>query len=174
MDYKKYYNLEEYLFSEINGNFHKHGYLSAEEFFCIVIWKANRKKGEIKARVRQIDSDLAKAVKKITGEIFSKPVSKDRLTYLMKDCGFRLPMATAILTVLYPNEFTVYDVRVCDMLGNFHKLQNRTNPDSVWNGYMEFKDVVTKAVPHEGKLRDKDKWLWGKSFYQDLKDLVEG
>jgi hypothetical protein len=28
-------------------------------------------------------------------------------------------MASAILTVLYPESCTVYDVRVCDVLGDF-------------------------------------------------------
>lgn len=161
------------MFEEVNNSFHKKGFLTLEEFFCIVIWKANRKKREIKARVKRIENNLAKAVKQITSEVFSKSVPKDKLTYLMKDCGFRLPMASAILTVLYPDEFTVYDVRVCDMLGNFHRLQNRVNPDNVWKGYMEFRDAVIKAVPHEIKLRDKDKWLWGQSFWGDLEKFVK-
>ena len=44
MDYKKYYNLERYLFDEVGPKFRNGGGLSTEDFFCIVIWKANRSK----------------------------------------------------------------------------------------------------------------------------------
>jgi len=173
VDYKKYYNLEEYLLGEVRGNFAKSGYLTADEFFCIIIWKANRSKTKIKARLKRINSDLQKAVRKITSEVFSQRSHKDRLKYLMSQCGFRLPMASAILTILYPDEFTVYDVRVCEMLKDFHKLQNKIDFNKIWEGYQEFKKAVSNAVPDESTLRDKDRCLWAKSFCKDLEEFIE-
>jgi hypothetical protein len=41
---------------------------------------------------------------------------------LMRDWGLRLPMASAILTVLFPEEFTVYDQRVCGSLSVSRKV----------------------------------------------------
>ena len=171
-DYKKFYNLEKYLLEEVRDNFKKRGYLNADEFFCIVIWKANRSKTKIKARLERFDKDLYTAVRKITAELFKKGNPKERLGYLMS-CGFRLPTASAILTVLYPDEFTVYDVRVCDMLKNFHKLKNKIKFDKIWEGYEEFKEAVAAAVPEEVNLRDKDRYLWGKSFCEGLKKFLE-
>lgn len=52
----------------------------------------------------------------------------------MKNRGFRLPMASAIATVLYPNDFTVYDIRVCEMLGDFHGLTYIIKYDRLWDG----------------------------------------
>ena len=46
---------------------------------------------------------------------------------LIEDWAFRLPMASAILTVLYPDSFTVYDIRVCSELQNHHGVRNK-NP----------------------------------------------
>ena len=172
MDYKKYYYLEQYLFEDVKDNFKKRGYLTADEFFCIIIWKANRSKTIIKKRLKRFDKDLNKVVRKITSELFNKENPKEKLRYLMFQCGFRLPMASAILTVLYPDEFTVYDVRVCDMLRDFHKLQNKTKFDKIWEGYEVFKKTVSNAVPEEANLRDKDRCLWGKSFCEDLKEFI--
>jgi len=45
--YLKYHIIENYLFDEVHKNFHKNGYLNAFDFFCIVIWKANRVKSII-------------------------------------------------------------------------------------------------------------------------------
>src|ERR1017187_1229205 len=82
--------------------------------------------------------------------------------------GFFLPMASAILTVLYPDDFTIYDIRVCDSLGEFHDLANKTKPSAIWDGYVKFKkSVIEKALPNLS-LRDKDRYLWGKSFKKDL------
>ena len=93
---------------------------------------------------------------------------------LFEDWGFLLPMASAILTVLYPMSFTIYDFRVCEALDDFHKLQNKTNFDSLWNGYKSFVAAVNNAGPSEYSLRDKDRWLWGKSFSQQLEqDIAE-
>ena len=84
-------------------------------------------------------------------------------------------MATAILTVLYPEEFTVYDVRACDALGDFHNIRNRTNPVRIWEGYKEFREAVRKETPSYLSLRDKDRWLWAKAVVEQMEsDLRNG
>ena len=79
-----------------------------------------------------------------------------------------VPMASAILAVLYPDEFTVYDTRVCDERGDFQWVQNRTKYDELWDGYAKYLAAVKAAAPGNLKLRDKDRWLWGKSFSEQL------
>jgi hypothetical protein len=81
-------------------------------------------------------------------------------------------MASAILTVLYPTAFIVYDVRVCDVLRNFHNTQYRTNFDVLWSEYQTYVEAVRKAVPEIDDLRDKDRWLWGKSFWEQLNEDI--
>jgi hypothetical protein len=77
-------------------------------------------------------------------------------------------MASAILTVLYPNDFTVYDVRACDQVKGFHTLAARQNADSLWRGYLDFKQAVERATPKRLSLRDKDRFLWARSRHDDL------
>jgi hypothetical protein len=89
---------------------------------------------------------------------------------LVADWGFRLPMASAILTVLYPQAFTVYDVRVCDVLGNFRNTQYRTNFETLWSEYQDYVEAVRTSVEESYDLRDQDRWLWGKSFFEQLKE----
>ena len=84
-------------------------------------------------------------------------------------------MDSAILAMLYPDDFTVYDVRVCDTLGGFHNLGNRVNFENLWQGYQAFTRAVKESTPKElTSLRDKDRYLWGKSFYEQLiRDIFE-
>ncbi len=98
---------------------------------------------------------------------------KSRLRVIMEDWGFRLPMASAILTVLFPTAFTIYDVRVCEMLEKFEDAQYKKPFDKLWNCYEEYIKSVKKAVNENLSLRDKDRWLWGKSFALQLEKDIE-
>jgi hypothetical protein len=77
---------------------------------------------------------------------------------LVADWGFRLPRAPAILTVLYPTVFTVYDVRVCDVLGNVRHMQYRTNFEALWAEYQTYVAAARHAPTEKDDLRDQDRW----------------
>lgn len=173
MDYVAIYDQETYLFETVHNHFHEQGFLSAFDFFCVIIWKANRAKSKIAKRLLAKGHDsLDAAAYDLTKGIFDCASSKDRLQYLW-DSGFYLPMASAILTVLYPNEFSIYDVRVCGELGAFSELGNITRFEKLWPRYLEFLQAVEKAAPPSLPLRDKDRYLWGKSFSNQLTNDIK-
>lgn len=174
MDFRDYYHLESYLFDTVRLRFKERGFLDAYDFLCIVIWKANRAKSNIAKKLLRVDEDLNRGAAALTYGISQQSNGKDRLHFLW-EADFDLPMASAILTVLYPDEFTVYDKRVCDMLGGFHSLKNLSNFDSLWLGYQDYKRKVEESTPGELSLRDRDRYLWGKSFYEQLlRDIERG
>lgn len=167
LNYLKYYFIEDYLFREVRKNFKNNGYLSPEEFFCIIIWKSNRAKTAIKRKLLKLGS-LRGIVRKLTSEIFHATGTKQKLELLIKDYKFSLPMASAILTVLYPDDFTVYDVSVRRQL-KIRDFAGRQN--QIERYFAEFLPSVKKI---QGKsLRNKDRYLWGKSFYEDLMEFLE-
>jgi len=169
MNYTKYYYLESYLFAEVAQTFRMNGYLAPEEFFAIVIWKANRAKTTVKRKLTKGGRDLASSVKNLTQQIQTATTDEDKLRILVDDWQFRLPMATAILTVLYPERFSVYDVRVREQLGIKDFVDHKGQVDRY------FREFLPK-VQAEGKgetLRDKDRYLWGKSWHEDLQKLVQ-
>jgi hypothetical protein len=164
MNYLNYYNLEDYLFTDVTNAFRDRGYLTPEEFFSIVIWKANRAKTSIKRKLAKRAGNLAAAVEDLTGRIYQAASDEERLRIFLDDFRIALPMASAILTVLYPDRFTVYDVRVRDQL-NVQDFAGRKNQIELY-----FKEYLPKvaAIPEAKALRDKDRYLWGKSAYEDL------
>ncbi len=170
------YHLEPYLFETVGPHFRRVGHLSAFDFFCIVIWKANRAKSRIAKRLLDKDQKKRKTLEPIVADLtmslHSAGGAKDRLRILFELWGFRLPMASAILTVLYPKEFSVYDFRVYSQLTLHEKLESKINFEKVWNGYRDFVEAVRKAVPNGMSLRDKDRFLWGRSFHDDLKSDI--
>jgi len=60
--------------------------------------------------------DLELAARELTGSLYRAPDERARLRVLSVDWNLRLPTASAILAVLWPDKFTVYDIRVCQGL----------------------------------------------------------
>jgi len=189
-DYRKYYFLEDYLSGEIRNNFIKNGYLLPEEFFCIIIWKANRRKTKIREKFPKDRIELENIIKKITREVYNKhdkngqignEEKRRKLEILLKEgskYGFRLSIASAILTILYPEDFTIYDYRVLGQLNaekkEDEKVKDFTYSKDVINKYFQFFVEIEKTrKKHNLTLRDADRYLFGKSFYEDLKNLVK-
>jgi hypothetical protein len=69
-------------------------------------------------------------------------------------------MASAILSVCYPEDFTVYDYRVRERLVGFANLCNSTDFEKVWKGFEEYKAKVEESAPAKLNLRDKDRYLY--------------
>jgi hypothetical protein len=177
LNYLQIYDLEAYLLNTVHDRFHTQGYLTAFDFFCIIIWKANRSKSKIANRLleRANTNSLETAVRKLTHGLFLQSTAKDRQKYLFMDWHLWLPMASAILTILFPEEFTVYDKRVCDTLGDFQYLYNLWDFKKLWTGYLNFREAVIRSTPDELSLRDRDRYLWAKSFVQQLEaDVSNG
>lgn len=108
-EYKKYYFLEQYLFKDVSNNFKNHGFLTPEEFFAIVIWKRNASKTKIREGVR----NSGRTIREITSKI-----REQKLNVLLfpKIPGIGIAFASAILTVCYPDDFTVVDYRATTSL----------------------------------------------------------
>jgi len=174
VDYQLYAQVENYLFGTVSAFFGERGYLTAFQFFTIIRWKANRAISRVARRIlSKSPSDLEDGVATLTRAIARAPDPRTKMQILIEDWGFRLPIASAILTVCYPEIFTVYDVRTCETLGRFSEVAYKSNFDRIWNGYSAFMEAVKRETPESLTLRDKDRWLWGKSAYNQLKAQLE-
>ena len=178
MDYLKLYDLEKYLFDVVRSNFERDRKLNAFDFFCIIIWKANRAKSIIAKILLEKDGNRRKDLDAIVGDVTKSladtDAEKEKMRILIEKWEFRLPMASAILSVLWPDKFTVYDVRVCEQLGGDYKtIQDQACFEDLWNGYNRYIEAVQNIVPEVAILRDKDRILWAKSFEKQLnKDIA--
>jgi hypothetical protein len=171
MSYDKYHQMETYLLKEVGPKFRESGQLSTFDFFTIIAWKSNRSKSKVARCLLKRYKRLGNAVNRIAHDISHSPDDRERMRVLQEDWSLKLPIASAILTVLYPSRFTIYDIRVCDSLNRFHKLKNKVFRNQ-WDGYLEFVAAVRREAPQGLHLRTKDRWLWGMSFHdQPTKDV---
>lgn len=171
----RYYHLEEYLFEDVRSRFHVDGAISAFDFFSIIIWKANRSKSRVAARLLAKcpeETSLDAVVHKLTSSLFVARDHRERLRILLEEWGLRLPIASAVLAVLWPDYFTVYDARVCSELNGYHDLADLPSFDSIWSSYQDYRASVL-AIPDGISLRDKDRYLWGRSSARQLENDIE-
>ena len=146
-----------------------------------MVWKANRAKSKVAKRLLDKkapgENDLEAVVRRLTSLLYHASNRCERLRLLLEDWGFSLPMASAILTVFWPDEFTVYDIRVCDelrrrSLGDFRRLGGRSNFEYVCDEYFKYRDAVKCAASDCPSLRDKDRYLWGHSAARQLEEDI--
>lgn len=146
--------LERAIFSELSNKVRFSGELEPEDFFTICEWKSTRTKTLVRTNPHE-------HIRDITRLAFSSRESL-RVPLLCILNGVRVPTASAILTVWQPNEYTVYDVRVCDaMLSLSHKLLTDQVVEDARKSYSKYLDVARKmATELRVSLRDLDKTLW--------------
>lgn len=171
VDYLLYQQREEYLFTKVHRRFHTEHSLGAFDLFSIIVWKANRAKSRVASRLQSKQKEsLEAASRRLTSGLWRCADDEERLlVYLRREWGLGLPMASAILSVCWPERFTIYDYRVCEELEDFESLSSVTHPARLWKGYESFRNAVVAAAPKGLTLRECDRYLWGRSTAEQLK-----
>ena len=165
----KYYDLEQFLLTDVRNRFLKDRSIGAFDFFSIIIWKSNRSKSKVAKRLLKNGngSDLEQISRSITAGIYKAKTDEEKMRVLIVDWGFKLAIASAILTILYPDQFTIYDYRAAGQVKEGGKLKNEVEFKGIWVGYAKFLAKVA-GIRHGKSLREKDYYLFGKSRMDDL------
>lgn len=170
INYKKYYLLEDYLFREISLSFKNKNYLTEEEFFAIIIWKSNRSKTKVLNGIKK----NGKTIKEITESLSKETDIKNKVKILTNIKGIGIPIASAILSVCYPNDFTIADYRVAETLA---VITNKIikNPSLSIDNFIEYINLCQTIKTKEGisSLRETDQSLWGYDFFEGKNGLKE-
>jgi|ERR1017187_359902 hypothetical protein len=175
IDYLKFYDSESYLINDVSEAFRKTGKLKPIDFMTMLIWKAERAKNYHKRRLAKLGGcTFAEAVSKLATGIYQSANHKQRLECLMGKWWFQLPTATAILTLLYPKDFTVFDWRVCgEVKIDYEPWYSKNFSDAVWDHYISFKKAVEEKGPQYLTLRDKDRFFIGRSNRRSIAEDCE-
>jgi hypothetical protein len=103
------YNPETYLFLELARRFAKTGQLGQTALYLILDWKAPRARTRRLARLSKLaGGDFERAAREIATDLVAATSQEKRMGVVLTKGGFRLPTASAIPAVLYPETFTVY------------------------------------------------------------------
>lgn len=172
MEPQDYANVETNLFPKVRARFAIDGTLEPIDLMAILVWKANRAKNMHIKRVGGPEAFCQNAPK-LGAALFNAKGNSERLKVALGEpWRFRLPTATALLTVLFPDDFTIYDVRVCEFIPGFDGLANRRYSEELYVRYTQFKEAVRSAAPCAQTLREADQYLWGLSWIRNTEDTL--
>src|SRR5260370_14452496 len=89
IDFRKYADLEGYLFGEVGPSFRKTKKFDPEDFFAILLWKANRAKNKHRDRIMKIAAgSFRTAVRQLARQLADARSGQERLYVLMSGCKF--------------------------------------------------------------------------------------
>ena len=155
-----YYSPEMHLFPALAQSFAETGQLHPEALYLILDWKGPRAKHL--RRLTRIARTFNTAARRIGADLHGAAGPEQRLGVLLTRWDFSLSTASAILAVLYPDTFTMYDIRVCNALGDFGRLGNKKWSAEMWQEYQRYVAAVRSKAPPGLSLRECDRWLWGR------------
>ncbi len=149
--------------------------LSKRDVLLILKWKLGR------VKVSNYKTILDKNMVKINEAVREAGITGreiDALKALEAIPGIGLAVATAILTVCYPDKFTIIDERVLgmlDLLPSAPKSKNRYSTDD-WTAAEYFNkflpEVRKRSQEWSCTLRDADRALWGLSVNKDIEETI--
>jgi thermostable 8-oxoguanine DNA glycosylase len=167
----KLYNIEGYLLDKVSERFKEEGTLEPFDFFAIVAWKSNR----TKTKIRRGLEDAGKTIQELMLEVTQAKTPRDKVEVLLQVWGIGLAMASAILTVCDPDEFTVLDYRAWNVLEGTSLQGLPEHYPATSDEYLDYCRVCRELAEQVGmSLRDLDRALWAKHWENDLLDLIKG
>ena len=164
------YNLEDYLFDMVSARFQADGTLNAYDFFAIVIWKSNR----TKTKIRDGLAATGKSVGELMREVYLAPTPEAKVEVLLSVWGIGISIASAVLTVCYPEEFTVLDWRAWDVLCEWDVEGLPEHWPNKAEDYLQYCDACRRLAEQvDFSLRDLDRALWGRSWEKGARAFCE-
>ena len=139
------------------------GYFTRKEMFNIAHWKSPRK-----AYLCWLNSK--RKTRQISKSVFSITDDKQRMELLRKLWGVGVPVASAILTIIYPKKYGVIDFRVWQVLNLYKLVDEKPSGKSLSvNNWLLYVNILRDfAKKHKVKARDIDRTLF--DYHKELEE----
>lgn len=110
------------------------GFLLKKEFVSIGRWKAHR-------QINNYEANSEETVRRITSQVLKEESETKRIRLLTKGAlrGVKIPVASAILTIVYPDKYCIIDYRAWRAM---RWLQKGSKNQLAFNSYKEYSDFL--------------------------------
>lgn len=141
--------------------------LTPRDVLLILKWKLGRIRDIHSQTVNERNMDCINQAVRDAAKPENKIVALKTLASLP---GIRLATATAILTVCYPNDFTIIDRRVLEQLRLCPATTDRWTVEEYFERFLPA--VRECAMGWNCTLRNADRALWGLSVSKQMADII--
>ena len=135
-------------FETMSGTLVARGFLLKKEFVSIGRWKAHR-------QINNYEANSEETVIRITSQVLKEKSETKRIRTLTGGGlrGVKIPVASAILTVVYPKEYCIIDYRAWRALRWLQKGSKDQLTFSSYKEYSDFLDSLKDYMSLKGYLR---------------------
>ncbi len=153
--YKKisYASKEERLFEKIGNDIKNRKYLTKNNFLEIVRWKSVR-------AIRKAEDNSDEVIEKITKFAFEVDSEEIKMRVLTSLNGVSIPMASAILTITYPEKYGVIDIRAWHSLYNLGLVKYRKDVFNIKDWLLYLKIIRQLSNDYDFTPRQIDKAMF--------------
>ncbi|MCX8175585.1 MAG: hypothetical protein N3E51_05275 [Candidatus Micrarchaeota archaeon] len=179
--YSKFANLEDFeegQLAEIRRKFEKNGTISILDFSTILYWKSNRTKSGILKTIKNREVSVTSLFSRVSAE--NDRTKKVEILLEIKgrkkngEKGIGIPIASAILAVLYPKDYSICDKRVWDTLRESEYMEKFVHKPNTPANYMKFNEKLKEIANENCKSRrELDNYLWGKNLCKELENEIK-
>jgi hypothetical protein len=161
-----YYSLDDYLFNRVTQRFARRQTLTRFDFYAIITWKSNRSISKVRDGLRTANLTTTALMTQVS----QCATDQDRMNMLIEINGIGVPVASAILTVCYPDRFTVLDYRAWEALFHFKRVMSKTMPTGTAGYFNTYLPACrTLAQQLRMRLRELDRAMWGWSKRESIR-----
>jgi hypothetical protein len=151
--------------------------LSKRDVLLILKWKLGRIKD---SNAETVNDNRMEAINEAVRNASQADRRIAALEALQKISGIGLATATAILTVCYPNDFTIIDWRVLEILdlypSRLAKAKRKRHSADDWTAADYMREYLPNVKAYSERwsctLRDADRALWGLSVDQRIEKII--
>ena len=131
-------------FGEISKVLQKRGFLLKKEFVSIGYWKAPR-------QIRNLRINSKNTIERVTKKVMDENSEEKQVAYLIDNTlkGVKIPVASALLTVLYPTKYCVIDYRAWRALKWLKILAS--NNQFVMESYTQYSNYLDSLSNYKSK-----------------------
>lgn len=154
--YLALYNVEDYLFKVVGPKIRARGFILFDEFYQIGMWKSARQKQNYLKNKDTVE-DISKRAFLEKDELLKLEIFRE-----LKGVG--IPTASAILTIVFPEQYAVIDIRCIQMLREKGISIKETISNKRWLEYLKIMRDI--AAEHHLTPRQVDQVLF--SMHREL------
>jgi hypothetical protein len=140
-------------------------YLTKQELMDICYWKSPR-------AVQLIKENRRDRIKRLTNLAFTTRSERDKIKHLTSLKGVGIPMASAVLMLIWPKRYGVIDIRVWQLLFAVKSLKKK--PQGIGFNFKNWYQYLCILRYHAGRLRvavravERTLFLYHKELQTDL------
>jgi hypothetical protein len=163
------YDPEYRVFPKIAERITAGGELTKQDMLRILKWKLGRVKD---SNSETVSDEHLKQINNAVNSACKLDCGADSLEALDRIPGIGLATATAILTICYPEKYTILDLRVLEI------LEEGTRPSADdWTASTYMKEFLPKVRQQQAlwacSLRNADRALWGLSASSRIAQVID-